>query len=51
VQKTDLAKILSGELRADARQPSIEEINTALERLLAKDIVNVEKTRGIIKYI
>jgi hypothetical protein len=51
VQRTDLTKLLSGELRVDHKQPNIKEINNALERLEAKDIVNVEKTRGIIKYI
>lgn len=51
VQKTDLAKLLAGEVRTDFHQPTIEEINNALERLKNKDIINIEKARGIIKYI
>jgi len=38
-------------MRVDARQPTIEEINNALERLVTKGIINIESTRGIIKYI
>lgn len=51
VQKTDLARLISNELKPEARVPSVEDINTALERLRAKDIVNIEKTRGIVRYI
>lgn len=51
VQKTDLAKLMSAEMRVDTRLPSMEEINTALEKLDTKGIISIETTRGIVKYI
>jgi hypothetical protein len=38
-------------LKVGFHQPTIEEINTALERLAVKEVITIEKTRGIIRYL
>lgn len=41
VQKTDIAKILAMEVKSGVKEITVEEINVALERLVAKDIVTI----------
>lgn len=49
LQKTDLMKLLHGELKN--YKTNLEELSIAIEKLCARDIITIEKTRGIIRYI
>ena len=51
VQKTDLAKILANEGKCGIKEINVEEVNAALEKLVVKDVVVIERTRGIVKYL
>ena len=49
MQKTDLMRQLTSEMKI--YKADIEEINKAIEKLKNKDIVTIEKVRGMMKYV
>jgi hypothetical protein len=48
MQKTDLSKAIYDNITTF--KPTLEQINQALERLAIRDFIDIDKTKGNIKY-
>ena len=49
VQKTDLSKLLEDQIKGGAA--TLTEIHQAIEKLVDRGILSIEKSRGIIRYL